>query len=175
MLRDKKKIFKFSAYVIGCLLTVLPVFFVVATGVAGQSFKAEVVKVVDGDSIHVRYKGRTIRVRLWGIDTPEWSQPFSKVAKNYTAKLVSNTEVKLEEKDWDDYGRMVALVTMEDKRCLSEELLQAGLAWVHVYYCREPICKKWREYEKQARERQLGLWRDKSPVPPWVWKRKKKK
>jgi endonuclease YncB( thermonuclease family) len=172
MLRDKKKIFEYYAYAIGCLLTVLPVFFVVATAEAGQSFKAEVIKVVDGDSIHVRYEGRTIRVRLWGIDTPEWSQPFSKVAKNYTAKLVANTEVKLKEKDWDDYGRLVALVTMGDKRCLNEELLQAGLAWVHVYYCREPICEKWREYEKQAREGKLGLWRDKSPVPPWVWKRK---
>jgi endonuclease YncB( thermonuclease family) len=172
---EKKKRGELCSHIVACFSVLLFVFAVVATGEAGQHFKATVVKIVDGDTIQIRHNGKSIRVRLWGIDTPEWRQPFSKVAKKYTAKLVGNTEVELEEKDWDDYGRLVALVTMADNRSLNEELLKAGLAWVHIYYCKEAICDKWYDYEKQARQSQIGLWYDKDPVPPWVWKRKKRK
>ena len=175
MQRARKKRGDLISHGVTCLSVILFVLCVAAPGEAGQHFKATVVKIVDGDSIEVRHKGTSIRVRLWGIDTPEWRQPFSKAAKKYTAKLVGNTEVTLEEKDWDDYGRLVALVTMADNRSLNEELLKAGLAWVHIYYCKEAICDKWYAYESQARERQIGLWSDKAPVPPWVWKRKKRK
>ncbi len=175
MQRERKKREELCSQVVICLIVMVSVFWVVAPGEAGQHFKATVVKIVDGDSIQVRYEGRSIKVRLWGIDTPEWRQPFSKTAKKYTAKLVGNTEVTLKEKDWDDYGRLVALVTTADNRSLNEELLKAGLAWVHIYYCKEAICDKWYGYEQQARERRIGLWYDKDPVPPWVWKRKKRK
>jgi endonuclease YncB( thermonuclease family) len=142
---------------------------------AAQPPLAKVQKIIDGDTIQVRYKTKSIRVRLWGIDTPEYHQAFSKVAKRFTAGLVRNTSVHLDLKDWDKYGRMVAIVTMTDGRSLNEELLKNGLAWVHVYYCKEAICNKWYGYEKRAREKRIGLWRDLSPVPPWVWKHKKKK
>ena len=175
MQRERKKRGDLISQVVAYLTVILSVVCVAPAAGAGQHFTATVVKIVDGDSIQVRHQGRSIRVRLWGIDTPEWRQPFSKAAKKYTAKLVGNTEVTLEEKDWDDYGRMVALVTTDDNRLLNEELLKAGLAWVHIYYCKEAICDKWYGYDKPARKRQIGLWYDKEPVPPWVWKRKKRK
>lgn len=153
-------------------LLLLLLFSFVATGEAGQHIKANVIKVVDGDTILVSYKGKSLRVRLWGIDTPEWRQPFSKSAKKYTAKLIEGTEVQLEEKDWDDYGRLVAIVTTKKKECVNEALLRAGLAWVHIYYCKEAICDSWYEIERKARKKRSGLWRDDSPTPPWVWKRK---
>ncbi|MBU1233791.1 MAG: thermonuclease family protein [Proteobacteria bacterium] len=173
MQEGKRKKGQFLTNVVVYLFTVLLVFIAVATAAAGQHFEATVTKIVDGDTIEVFHKGRSIRVRLWGIDTPEWRQPFSKVAKKYTAKLIENTEVELEEKDWDDYGRLVAIVTTKQKLCLNAELLRAGLAWVHIYYCKEAICDTWYQIERDAREKQSGLWRDKSPTPPWVWKRKK--
>lgn len=142
---------------------------------AAQQSYAKVEKIIDGDTIQVRYKSNSIKVRLWGIDTPEYHQAYSRVAKKFTSGLVKNAAVNLHLKDWDNYGRMVAIVTLADGRSLNEELLKSGLAWVHVYYCKETICNKWYGYEKRARERRIGLWRDSSPVPPWVWKRKKKK
>jgi len=142
---------------------------------AAQQPLAKVEKIIDGDTIQVRYKSNSIKVRLWGIDTPEYYQAFSKVAKKFTSRLVRNTSVSLDLKDWDKYGRMVAIVTLRDGRLLNEELLKSGLAWVHVYYCKEAICNKWYGYEKRAREKRIGLWRDSSPVPPWVWKHRKRK
>jgi endonuclease YncB( thermonuclease family) len=173
MQMGKRKRGVFFTNIVGVLLTVLLVFCVVGRGEAGQYVKATVIKVVDGDTIQVLYKGRSIRVRLWGIDTPEWRQPFSKIAKDYTVKLLADKEIELEEKDWDDYGRMVAIVITKKKHCLNEELLRAGLAWVHIYYCKEAICEIWYKIEREAQGKRAGLWRDKSPTPPWVWKRQK--
>lgn len=142
---------------------------------AAKQFNAKVDKIIDGDTIQVLYLSEKIKVRLWGIDTPEYYQAYSKVAKRFTSGLVKNTSIQLEIMDWDIYGRMVAIVIMEDGRLLNEELLKNGLAWVHVYYCKETICNKWYGYENLAREKRIGLWRDPSPIPPWEWKRKNKK
>lgn len=150
-------------------------FIILCSELAAQQPLANVEKIIDGDTIQVRYKTESIRVRLWGIDTPEYHQAFSRVAKRFTSSLVRDESVRLDLKDWDKYGRMVAIVTMTDGRSLNEELLKSGLAWVHVYYCKEAICNKWYGYENRARAERIGLWRDSSPVPPWVWKHKKKK
>ncbi|MEN8200020.1 MAG: thermonuclease family protein [Thermodesulfobacteriota bacterium] len=161
-----------------CYLILLSITFILVftsqKALADQTGTAFVEKIIDGDSILVSYRSETTQVRLWGIDTPEYSQSYSKVAKKYTGRLVNKKRVRLEVKDWDNYGRMVAMVTMEDGKCLNEELLKAGLAWVHIYYCKEPICNNWYGYEKRARKERIGLWREKTPLPPWEWKRKRK-
>lgn len=136
---------------------------------------ATVKKIIDGDTILVATGSETVKVRLWGIDTPEYHQPFSKVAKKYTGSLLQYSSVDLVVKDWDDYGRMVALVQMADGRTANEELVKSGYAWVHIYYCKETICQKWNSYEKQARLERRGLWRDSKPVAPWIWKRNHRK
>jgi len=149
-------------------------FLLMCPEVMARQVSAKVERIIDGDTIKVHYGATRIKVRLWGIDTPEYRQGYSQVAKKLTSRLVKDARVTLEVKDWDDYGRMVAIVTMADKRILNEELLKSGLAWVHIYYCKDPICDKWYGFEQLAREQQKGLWRDPSPVPPWVWKHKKR-
>ncbi len=140
-----------------------------------QQYVANVKRIIDGDSLTVQIRSEMVKVRLWGIDTPEYFQRYSKAAKKLTSQFVRNQTVQLEVKDWDKYGRMVAIVTMADGRSLNEELLKNGLAWVHIYYCKEAICDRWYSYEKEARKKKIGLWHDRSPVPPWEWKRYHKK
>ena len=142
---------------------------------ASQTFTAYVSKTIDGDSIEIRHDKHSIQVRLWGIDTPEWKQPYSKVAKKFTNNSVYGKTVTVTVKDWDKYGRMVAVITTKDGMSLNEELVRRGLAWVHIYYCKEKICDKWKDLERRARNNRLGLWQEKSPTPPWVWKRKHKR
>lgn len=170
--------YRLNRYVcVGVLLNIVVILVLTSPLIAkvNNSLTVKVQSIIDGDTIKVRYKGQPFLVRLWGIDTPEYHQAFSKVAKKYTTKLVKNSSVQLEEKGWDKYGRMVAIVTLEDGRCLNEELLKAGYSWVHIYYCREAICDKWKEYEKDARRQRIGLWRDNAPIPPWVYKRNRMK
>jgi endonuclease YncB( thermonuclease family) len=141
---------------------------------AQSSTSAYVIKIIDGDSIVVNTGSKDITVRLWGIDTPEYRQHYANAAKNETRRLLNKKSVKLEVKDWDKYGRMVALVRLNNGVLINEELVKSGYAWVHVYYCKEAICKKWKAYEKQAQQARLGLWHEKNPVAPWVFKRKGK-
>jgi micrococcal nuclease len=132
-------------------------------------FSAQVSKVLDGDTIEVRVSGDTIRVRLWGIDTPEWQQRFSREAKEFTQRRLAGRRVELRAKTWDTYGRLVALVMVEGYS-FNAELVREGLAWVHIYYCKEPICQQWRQLERDAKRAGRGLWQDKNPVAPWKWK-----
>jgi len=134
------------------------------------SFNARVSYVIDGDSIIVKKKKQKTRIRLWGIDTPEKSQPFSREAQRFTRRLLQGRTVKLIPVERDDYGRLVAIVLLGRKN-ISEELVRSGLAWVHIYYCRKKICESWRLLEEAAREAKSGLWNDNQPIAPWKWKK----
>ncbi|HEX9260570.1 MAG TPA: thermonuclease family protein [Acidimicrobiales bacterium] len=80
---------------------------------------AVVQRVVDGDTIDVRIEGRTERVRLLGIDTPEsvGDRPpecWGKEASHLTDQLLpKGTAVRLErdQEARDAYGRLLAYVT----------------------------------------------------------------
>ncbi|MFH2123588.1 MAG: thermonuclease family protein [Pseudomonadota bacterium] len=138
-----------------------------------EHFSASVIKIIDGDTIEVRHLGKKLRVRLWGVDTPEWQQRFSHKAREFTRQHVLGRTVELQSKAWDKYGRLVAIVAVGG-RSLNEDLLMEGLAWVHIYYCNEPICREWRQLETDARVAGRGLWQDNMPVPPWKWKKSHK-
>lgn len=140
-----------------------------AAATSDEVFSARVIKVIDGDSLEVMHQGKKLRVRLWGIDTPEWQQEFSHKALAFTRDRVQGRWVELQPKGWDKYGRLVAVVKVEG-HTLNEELLREGLAWVHIYYCKEAICQEWHQLEKEAKMARRGLWQSNTPVPPWQWK-----
>jgi micrococcal nuclease len=80
---------------------------------------ATVVDVVDGDTIDVEIGGRTERVRLIGIDTPETKKPNSPVecwgpeASAFTESLLPVGAIVRVERDIvgrDDYGRVLGYV-----------------------------------------------------------------
>jgi micrococcal nuclease len=83
-----------------------------------------VVRVIDGDTIDVRVGGRTERVRLTGIDTPELAHRPGDVAEclaveatAFTSGLLPvGTAVRLERDvvGRDDYGRLLAYVYRAD-------------------------------------------------------------
>ena len=134
-------------------------------------FNARVAYVIDGDTITVQAGEKRIRIRLWGIDTPEKAQPYSDAARRFTIGMLLGRTVEIVPVQRDDYGRLVASVFVAGRNA-GEELVRSGWAWVHIYYCRRKICRSWRVMEKEARHQRIGLWQEKRPVAPWVWKRK---
>lgn len=160
-------------WVFFCLVSLQGVESCLAAIDSDEFFSAQVTQVIDGDTLEVMHQGKRVRVRLWGIDTPEWQQDFSHEARAFTLHRVQGRRVELLSKAWDKYGRLVAMVQVGGSS-LNEELLREGLAWVHIYYCREPICRGWRRLEKEARTARRGLWKNDNPVPPWKWKQSHK-
>lgn len=133
----------------------------------GTELAGRVVKVRDGDSMEVRRGGENVRVRVFGIDSPERGQPWSARAKSLTTSLVGNQEVVVTVKDVDRYGRIVGAVKLRDGRDLARELLREGLAWYYRRYAKDPALEK---LEDEARAARRGLWGEPHPVPPWKFR-----
>ena len=149
-------------------------FFLVPLSVSAtdnNNFYAHVTKVIDGDTVKILHRNKNITVRFWGIDTPEWDQPFANNAKSYTKKILKKKKVEIKPHYYDDYGRLVAQIFLNGEN-VNQQLVKEGYAWVHVYYCKEYICKKWKKYQKKAKNDGLGLWGVGDNIPPWEWKRK---
>ncbi len=127
--------------VLSVLLSVM-----VSPGFASEAFVGSVKKIIDGDSLLIVSAHKTIEVRLYGIDCPEYRQPFSNAAKKMVQKKVGGCNVLVQPEYYDKYERMVAIVHYGDDT-LNSELVRAGLAWVSPYFCRKDICTSWRQLE----------------------------
>ncbi len=135
---------------------------------AKAQLHGKVISVADGDSFTLLTEQSTkVRVRLHGIDCPERKQPYGMVARQFTSNLVSGKKVTVHLKGRDRYKRIIGTVYV-DGRCLNEELLKAGLAWHYFRHDKNPV---WRRMEEQSRSARRGLWRDRSPVPPWDFRK----
>jgi len=150
---------------LGCLcLASLSIF---CQRAGADTWTGKVVKVADGDTVTVLRQKRQIKVRLHGVDTPEKAQAFGQRAKKFTLALVGGKTVRVKVMATDRYGRTVGVVHVGAK-CLNEALLRAGLAW---HYKRYSKSKRYAALEAEARRKKRGLWADKDPTPPWIWRR----
>ncbi|WP_412059303.1 thermonuclease family protein [Bacillus velezensis] len=124
-------------------------------------------KSVDGDTIKVKYNGKSETVRYLLIDTPETKkpnscvQPYGEDASKRNKELVSYGKLQLEFDKGDQrdkYGRMLAYVYVDGKS-VQETLLKEGLA--RVAYVYEPNTKYIDQFEKdeqQAKTEKLSIW-----------------
>jgi len=139
------------------------------------AWSGKVIGVADGDTITVLHEKRPERIRLYGIDCPEKRQPFGKKAKQFTSELVFGKVVEVEPIATDRYGRTVAFVRVENVS-VNEELIKGGFAWVYRKYCTLPLCSdKWDGFELEAKLGKRGLWGVSGEIPPWEYRRQKRR
>jgi micrococcal nuclease len=140
-----------------------------ATGAtAGPPGTATVERAIDGDTIDVRISGRTERVRLLGIDTPETKDPrrpvqcYGKEASAHTeALLPAGTRVRLvrDVESRDKYGRLLAYVyRLPDGLFVNLDLAKGGFAALLTYPPNVAHAGELRAAVDQARARGSGLW-----------------
>ncbi|TKX33390.1 thermonuclease family protein [Campylobacter taeniopygiae] len=129
------------------------------------SFKARVVRVIDGDTIEILHSNKTSKVRFFGIDAPEIKQNFGKEAKNNLNEILKNKEVEIFYKNKDIYGRIVAIVKLNntDINCW---MVRKGYAWADTYYTNVYV-----KEQKIAQKYKLGLWQEKNPIEPYKWRK----
>lgn len=140
---------------------------------ANEAFIGTVKKIIDGDSLLIVSGTRTIEVRLYGIDCPEYDQPFAAYAKAQVKKLVYGETVLVHPAYFDSYNRQVAIV-IHGGETLNGELVRRGLAWVYPRYCRKKVCDSWKKMERAAINDKRGLWSRSEAISPWSWKRMKR-
>lgn len=81
-----------------------------------------VTEVVDGDTFQLA-SGK--RVRLMGVDTPEYERCGGQEAKLELEKLISGQKVELREEVTEAYGRSLALVYLKGK-LINQIILEKG-------------------------------------------------
>lgn len=137
---------------------------------------AEVVAVIDGDTIEVRVAGRIERVRLLGIDTPESVDPNRPVechgpeASALTHQLLPDgTLVRLErdEEARDHFDRLLAYVfRAEDGVFINEAILAAGEAEILSIEPNNAYASALAAAADAARASGVGLWGACGPSSP---------
>lgn len=131
-----------------------------------------VVGISDGDSFRLKLDdNEIIRVRLAYVDCPERGQDFYQKAKNFSSEQIFKKSIKISVTDTDRYGRKVGIVYYDDK-ILNEELLRNGFAWHYRQYSNS---KELQKLENQARVKNIGIWSHSHPMPPWEFRRMRKK
>lgn len=133
------------------------------------TLKAEVVGVVDGDTITVMDKSaRQITVRLAGIDAPEKQQDFGDVAKSKLTELIYGKKVAVIVYKQDRYGRSVGKILIDGKD-INLLMVELGLAWQYKEYEDEQPETDQQIYanaDKKARDGLYGLWKQSNAVKP---------
>jgi micrococcal nuclease len=126
-----------------------------------------VVKVVDGDTIHVVVSGRRETVRYIGVDTPETKHPtkgvqcYGKAAAAFNARLVGGERVRLvrDVEARDRYGRLLAYVyRARDGLFVNAELARLGYAQPLSIAPDVRHAARFAALAREARVRRRGLW-----------------
>lgn len=131
--------------------------------IPSEIFQGKVVGVTDGDTLAVLLDGKSVRIRLEGIDAPESGQDFGSRAKQALSEIVFGRVVDVFVKEFDFYGRRVARVHV-DGIDVSMALVRAGWAWHFVRYSNDMTLAA---AEQEARSDRVGLWQGPNPIPPW--------
>ncbi len=130
----------------------------------------KVIAVKDGDTIEVLLNGKAQRIRLRHIDCPEKNQPFGTKAKMFTsANSFGQTVTVLHTHQYDRNKRLIAEIILSTGDTLNRELVKAGLAWHYKKYSADTT---YNMLERSARFAKKGLWSEKEPVAPWMWRKK---
>lgn len=125
-------------------------------------------KVIDGDTIDVIIDGKTERLRLIGIDTPETVDPrkpvqcFGTEASNKAKELLTNQLVSLEadpsQGERDKYNRLLRYVYFEDGTSYNKKMIADGYAHEYTYNIPYKYQSEYKQAQKDAEAGGLGLW-----------------
>lgn len=146
----------------------------------GHDFAGYLRAIEDSDTavISYHYERESFLVRLYGVDAPEKGQPYWQEAKDYLYKLLVGKWIKVISggEGLGSEELYVGFVDLPNRTLANEELVKAGLAWVHDEADLHPDWKKTlKALEREAKESKRGLWADPHPVPPWVFRKAREK
>lgn len=114
--------------------------------------------IVDGDTF-ILEDGR--KVRLIGIDTPEFGRKYSATAKQKMFELVFRKNVTLvrDVSEYDKYDRILRYVYVGDN-FINLEMVQGGYARVLTIQPDVKYSEQFIQAQDKARQEKLGIWRD---------------
>ena len=142
-----------------------------------MSRRVRIRRVIDGDSLEVKYVGlfsflrRPFPVRLYGIDAPELAQPYGQESRKQLASLVQRGGIRMDAMATDRYGRTVGLLYRQRRRgqSVNVEMVRSGMAWWYRRYGGRDL--GFPEAEAEAKRQRRGIWKDGDRLRrPWDYR-----
>jgi len=143
--------------------------------------EAQVIKVLDGDTFRVKMDGKTIRIRLIGIDTPEstsnqksWRDAkrqkkelstilgYGEEAAEFVRQIVKPGDSLYFEYDvtrYDKYGRLLVYAYLPGGKMINEFIIESGYAYPLTIPPNVKYKDRFDEGYRKARSTQSGLWK----------------
>jgi len=148
-------------------MTFLLVLLVLTFPVISSAEQYKVLRVIDGDTIEVNYRGKPETVRLLHVNTPEPVHPDKKqnipmgnVASDYAKKRLQgkSVEIEFEGSRRRRDGRLLGYVFVDGKN-FNLELVKKGLSpYYSKYGSSNKYDKDFREVEKIAQKNSSNIW-----------------
>ena len=110
---------------------------------------------------------------MQGIDAPEKAQPYGQKSKQSLHEMVHGKQVLVDYQKKDKYGRLVGKVLINSVDVCLEQV-KRGMAWHYKQFANEQSKEDQESYaqaETTAQAQSIGLWKEKSPTPPWVFRK----
>lgn len=117
-----------------------------------------VAEVVDGDTFQLT-SGK--RVRLMGVDAPEYNRCGGKEARTLLAQLILNKQVIVEEEVQETFGRSLALVYTTKYYFLKDQLVNKIImekGWARPDYRKNSQREVLTSAFHKAKNNNLGIW-----------------
>lgn len=136
---------------------------------------ANKVRVIDGDTIEATVLEEKYRIRLVGIDAPEYSQENGYASTENLYKCLINKHITIKWQKKDKYDRILGTVYADDADCNFRQIKE-GYAWHYKQYQNEQPERQRISYanaETNAQKMKIGLWKQACVQAPWDWRHKK--
>jgi endonuclease YncB( thermonuclease family) len=137
-----------------------------------KSWQGIVSYVVDGDTLHIRplstpADAQPRKIRIEGIDAPESCQVYGAQSTAALKQLVHSKTVTVTSKRFDDYGRDVAKITINNVD-VGAWMVSKGHAWSYHY---RHSAGPYRVEEESAIRARQGLFADAAAIEPKTFRK----
>lgn len=132
-----------------------------------ETFTAQVIEVLDGDTVLVLRGHQKIKIRMANIDAPEKAQEGGMAAKQSLFDMVQHRQVQVDSQAVDSYGRIVGTLTLDGNN-INEEQVRRGMAWEYSNYHSN---KTYIALQNEAQQARRGLWAQPGAMPPSQWRK----
>jgi micrococcal nuclease len=130
-----------------------------SSSAATERVAAEVLRVIDGRTIVVDWGEGEQTVRLIGVESPPFGNPFHDFAQEVTQSWIGGKEVLLEadQQQLDEQGRLMRYVFF-DQVMINAALILNGLGSSETERPNTRYDAYLNDMERQARDSEVGIW-----------------
>lgn len=157
-------------------ISLIPVSLLTASTEAATVVSVDVVRAIDGNTLVVTVDDSLRKLRLLGIDAPEYDQDGGMATIDHLKWIVGKSAIMRDSGLRDRHCTILGSLTVEGTD-VGINLLEHGVAWRSVSREVTELPADWaRAYqiaETVAKHERLGLWASERPIPPWTWRKYK--